>query len=67
MKFIKSKIILVFYLVYMSKYLLPNDELVESEQEFRGVWVSPWGDGQSLIEFEIQEEFIKKWNIFLIL
>ena len=60
MKFIKSKIILVFYLVYMSKYLLPNDETVKSEQEFRGLWVNPWGGNQSLLEFEIQEEFIKK-------
>ena len=65
MKFIKSKIILVFYLIYMSKSLQPNDEPVESEQEFRGVWVSPWGGDQSLIEFETQEEFIKRMTYIL--
>ena len=57
-----SKLFIILYLIYISKSMLPNEE---SAQEFRGVWVSPWGGDQSLIEFNSQEDFKDKMTYIL--
>ena len=55
-KNIISKVLIIFYLISLSKSLY----YIESSQETRAVWVSPWGGDQDLIEFISKDDFIKK-------
>ena len=60
-----SKAILFLYLVFLSKSILPEELYIESTEQFRAVWVSPWGGDQDLIEFNSKEDFIKKMTYIL--
>ena len=59
-----SKVLIIFYLISLSKSILPND-YIELSQETRAVWVSPWGGDQDLIEFISKDDFIKKMTYIL--
>ena len=59
------KILFFLYFISFSKALLSNDSYIESSQEFRGVWVSPWGGDEDLITFISKEDFIKKMTYIL--
>ena len=60
-KNIISKVLIIFYLISLSKALY----YIESSQETRAVWVSPWGGDQDLIEFISKDDFIKKMTYIL--
>ena len=57
------QIIFIFYLVNLSKQIMQDEN--EISQEFRGVWVSPWGGDKDLITFISKDDFIKKMTYIL--
>lgn len=59
------QLLLILYFISFSQSLLPNEASKESSQEFRGVWVSPWGGDADLVTFISKEIFIKKMTYIL--
>ena len=51
-------IFLIFYLISLSKAIMKEENKLV--QEFRGVWVSPWGGDEDLITFISKDDFIEK-------
>ena len=60
-----SKGILFLYLLILSKSIFPDEPYIESSEQFRAVWVSPWGGDKDLVEFISKEDFIKKMTYIL--
>ena len=58
-------IILIIYFIYLCACLLPNAEYRQRPEEFRGVWVSPWGGDEDLINFVSKDDFITKMTYIL--
>ena len=54
------KSIFVLYLISFS-----NQDYTEASQEFRAVWVSPWGGDSDLITFISKEDFMEKMTYIL--
>ena len=61
------QLLLILYFISFSQSLLPNEASKESSQEFRGVWVSPWGGDADLVTFISKEKFIQKMRYIKIL
>lgn len=48
-----------------SMHITLLEEYMEKSQEFRGVWVSPWGGDQDLVTFNSKEGFIQNMKYIL--
>lgn len=56
-----SNILLILYLISLSETLIEN----EKSQQFRAVWVSPWGGDSDLITYKSKQDFINKMTYIL--
>ena len=62
-KFYFIEIFLILYLVMISKSIMQEEN--ELTQEFRGVWVSPWGGDEDLITYISKDDFKQKMTYIL--
>ena len=65
MKYFTLDIFLIFLLFSTSKSLVEFKDEGEPSQEFRGVWVSPWGGDDDLVPFISIEQFKKNMTYIL--
>ena len=57
MKIFSFDFILLILFVSLSKSIEVFQEVEEKQQEFRGVWSSPWGGDADLITYKSEEQF----------
>ena len=62
-KYYFIEIFLILYLAMISKSIMQEEN--ELTQEFRGVWVSPWGGDEDLITYISKDDFKQKMTYIL--
>ena len=65
MKLFSFKFITFIFLISMSKSIIEFQDSKGSSQEFRGVWVSPWGGDSDLVSFVTIEQFKENMTYIL--
>ena len=65
MKLFSFKFITFIFLISMSKSIIEFQDSKGSSQEFRGVWVSPWGGDSDLVPFVTIEQFKENMTYIL--
>ena len=65
MKLFVFNFLLFVFLISMSKSIIEFQDESESPQEFRAVWVSPWGGDGDLVPFKSEEQFKENMTYIL--